>query len=67
MAIVRMFVLTLAVLALSASSLLGQAKAAEHWIATWATAVVARAPMLPPAPPVRVGIGFGVGDPSSDS
>jgi len=49
MAIVRMFVLTLTVLALSASSLLGQAKAAEHWIATWATAVVARAPMLPPA------------------
>ena len=51
MAIVRLFVLTLTVLALSASSLLAQAKAAEHWIATWTTAVVARAPMLPPAAP----------------
>jgi lysophospholipase L1-like esterase len=55
MAVLRKFVLTLAVLALSASSLLAQAKAAEHWIATWTTAVVARAPILPPpaaaAPP----------------
>jgi lysophospholipase L1-like esterase len=52
MAIVRMFVLTLTLFALSASSLLAQAKAAEHWVATWTTAVVARAPMLPPpAPP----------------
>jgi lysophospholipase L1-like esterase len=47
-----MFVLTLTLFALSASSLLAQAKPAEHWVATWATAVVARAPMLPPpAPP----------------
>jgi lysophospholipase L1-like esterase len=52
MAIVRMFVLTLTLFALSASSLLAQAKPTEHWVATWATAVVARSPMLPPpAPP----------------
>jgi lysophospholipase L1-like esterase len=52
MAIVRMFVLTLSLFALSASSLLAQAKATEHWVPTWTTAVVARAPMLPPpAPP----------------
>jgi hypothetical protein len=47
-----MFVLTLTLFALSASSLLAQARPAEHWVATWTTAVVARAPMLPPpAPP----------------
>ena len=52
MAIVRMFVLTLTLFALSVSSLLAQARPAEHWVATWTTAVVARAPMLsPPAPP----------------
>src|SRR5689334_5250241 len=48
MAIVRMFVLALTLFALSASSLLGQVKAGEHWVATWTTAVVARSPMLPP-------------------
>ena len=51
MAIVRMSVLTLTLFALSASSLLAQARAAEHWVATWTTAVVARAPMLPPPDP----------------
>ena len=52
MAIVRRIVLTLTLVALSASTLVAQAKPADHWVATWATAVVARAPMLPPpAPP----------------
>ena len=49
MAIVRMIVLTLTLFSLSAASLFGQTKSAEHWVATWTTAVVARSPMLPPA------------------
>jgi len=52
MAIVRMFVLTLTLFALSASSLLAQTKTTEHWVATWTTAVVARAPMQPPVAPL---------------
>jgi lysophospholipase L1-like esterase len=48
MAIVRTFTLTLTLLAVSVSSLLAQARAAEHWVPTWTTAVVARAPMQPP-------------------
>jgi len=51
MAIVRQSVLTFTVLALSASSLVGQSRTAEHWVATWTTAVVARPAVLPaPAP-----------------
>jgi lysophospholipase L1-like esterase len=57
MAVLRNFVLTLAVLALSASSLSAQANAREHWVATWTTALVARPAVLPPpapnAPPVN--------------
>ena len=57
MAIVRQSVLTFTVLALGASSLFGQSRSAEHWVATWTTAVVARPAALPPpapnAPPVN--------------
>jgi len=45
----RRTLITLGVLALTASSMPAQTKATDHWVATWATAVVARAPMLPPA------------------
>ena len=48
MAIVRTFTLTLTLLAVGTSSLLAQARAAEHWVPTWTTAVVARAPTQPP-------------------
>jgi len=45
----RRTLITFGVLALTASSAPAQTKATDHWVATWATAVVARAPMLPPA------------------
>jgi lysophospholipase L1-like esterase len=45
----------LVVVALTASSAVAQTKSTDRWVATWATAVVARTPMLPPpaapAPP----------------
>jgi lysophospholipase L1-like esterase len=47
----RRTLITLGVLALTTSSAPAQTKATDHWVATWATAVVARAPMLPPAAP----------------
>ena len=48
----RRTVMTFGVLALTASSMLGQTKRTDHWVPTWTTAVVARGPMLPPpAPP----------------
>jgi lysophospholipase L1-like esterase len=50
MAMVRTCGLTFTVLALSASSVVAQSKGAEHWVPTWTTAVVARPPMLAPAP-----------------
>ena len=45
----RRTLMTLGVLALTATSAGTQTKATDHWVATWATAVVARAAMLPPA------------------
>ena len=54
MALMRTLALTLTVFALSASSLLAQVKSAEHWVATWTTAVVARAPLLPPPAPRKL-------------
>ena len=45
----RRTVLALAVSALTVSSAVAQTKSADHWVATWATAVVARAPIVPPA------------------
>jgi lysophospholipase L1-like esterase len=49
----RRILATLAIITFVATSGLAQGRASEHWVATWTTAVVARAPMLPsPAPPV---------------
>src|SRR5262245_12561510 len=45
----RRTLMTLGVLTLTAASALAQTKPTDHWVATWATAVVARAPVLPPA------------------
>ena len=47
----RRMLMTLGVLAVTVTSALAQTKPTDHWVATWATAVVARAPMLPPAGP----------------
>src|SRR5438105_12656930 len=49
--IMRRFLSTTAVITLVAVSLFGQARPSDHWVATWTTALVARAAVLPPAAP----------------
>jgi lysophospholipase L1-like esterase len=50
----RRFLATAAVLTIFATSLFGQAKSSDHWVATWTTAVTARLAVLPPAPAAAV-------------
>ena len=48
----RRILATLAIITFAATSGFAQGRGSEHWVATWTTAVVARAPVLPPpAPP----------------
>jgi lysophospholipase L1-like esterase len=47
----RRILATFAVSTFIATSAFGQAKPSDHWVATWATAVVARPAVLPPPAP----------------
>ena len=50
MRLMQRSLIALATIVLTASTAYAQAKAADHWVATWTTAVVARAATLPPPP-----------------
>ena len=49
MQIMRRALTTAALVALVMATPFGQARSANHWVATWTTAVVARPAVLPPA------------------
>jgi lysophospholipase L1-like esterase len=48
MQVMRRALVTAALVTLVAASPFGQARSADHWVATWTTAVVARPAVLPP-------------------